>query len=66
MSYDQSKEMAVHTKLTEKTSIKAYFADPRSPWQRGINETTHGLLRQYWPKGSDLSLCAQEKLDAIA
>ena len=66
MTYDQGKEMSDHKKLTLETRVKVYFADPHSPWQRGINENTNGLLRQYFPKGTDLSGFSQEQLDEVA
>ena len=66
MTYDQGKEMSDHKKLTLETGVKVYFADPHSPWQRGINENTNGLLRQYFPKGTDLSGYNQEQLDEVA
>lgn len=66
MTYDQGREMTMHKELSRRTDIAVYFCDPHSPWQRGSNENTNGLVRQYLPKGSDLSGYSQEQLDAIA
>ena len=60
------KEMAEHVQFTVDTGVQVYFCDPKSPWQRGSNENTNGLLRQYLPKTADRSQCTQRELDAIA
>ena len=66
LTWDRGKELTDYPRFTLKTNVDVYFCDPQSPWQRGSNENTNRLLRQYLPRGTDLSVHSQAKLSAIA
>jgi IS30 family transposase len=66
LTWDRGKEMSAHAQFKVETGLPVFFADPHSPWQRGTNENTNGLLRQYFPKGTDLARWSTEEIEAVA
>ncbi len=66
LTWDRGKELSAHAQFKVETSIPVYFADPESPWQRGTNENTNGLLRKYFPKGTDLVRWSADEIEAVA
>jgi IS30 family transposase len=66
LTWDQGKELALHQQITARTGTRVYFCDAHSPWQRGSNENTNGLLRDYFPKGTDLSAISPDELRRVA
>jgi IS30 family transposase len=66
LTWDQGNEMAEHVRFSVATGVAVYFCDPKSPWQRGSNENTNGLLRQYLPRTTNMQALTQQELDAIA
>jgi len=66
LTWDQGKELALHQQISARTGIQVYFCDAHAPWQRGSNENANGLLRDYFPKGSDLSAASPEELQRVA
>lgn len=66
VTWDRGKELSQHAQFTAQSWVRVFFADPRSPWQRGTNENTNGLLRQYFPKGTDLARWSAEEIEAVA